>query len=112
MSTTIVLLYKYNSKHTMHRWLKSSGVSLSSEKKQRKVANEQVGDNLKAETAPFSFNLTSGGEELRAAAHVFIPNLVQKVVQLLEQNERFFKITHTMCTCDTKNSQGGPTHLA
>ena len=72
----------------VHRWLKSSGVSLSSERKQRQIAQKQVGDNLEAETAPFSFTLASGGEELRAAAHVFIPNLVQKVVQLLEENEK------------------------
>ena len=50
------------------------------------MAKEQVGDNLEAETAPFSFSIPSGGEELRVAAHVFIPNLVEKVVQLLEQN--------------------------
>ena len=43
------------------RWLSSSGVSLSSEKKQRKLAKEQVGDNFEAETAPFSFNFVSGG---------------------------------------------------
>ena len=74
----------------INRWLSSSGISLSSERKQRKLAKEQVGDNLEAETAPFSFSLASGGEELRVAAHVFIPNLVQKVVQLLEQNEKYF----------------------
>ena len=73
------------------RWLKSSGVSLSSERKQRKIAKEQVGDNLDIETAPFSFNLTGGGEEIRAAAHAFIPNLVEKVIQLLEQNEKYSK---------------------
>ena len=71
----------------MYRWLSSSGVSLSSERKQ---AKQQVGDNLDAESAPFSFNLASGGEELRAAAHIFIPNLVEKVVQLLDQNEKYF----------------------
>ena len=72
------------------RWLSSSGVSLSSKRKQQKIAQQQVGDNLETETAPFSFSLASGGEELRAAAHVFIPNLVEKVIQLLEQNEKYF----------------------
>ena len=71
-----------------HRWLRSSGVSLSSERKQRKIAKQQVGDNLDTETAPFSFNLNGGGEELRAAPHVFIPNLAEKV---LEQNEKYSK---------------------
>ena len=67
-----------------------SGVSLASEKKQRRLAQEQihVGDNLVTETAPFSFNLTGGGEELRGAVHSFIPNLIEKVTKLLEQNEQ------------------------
>ena len=73
------------------RWLKSSGVSLSSERKQRIIAKEQIRDNLETENAPFSFNLTGGGEEIRAAAHAFIPNLVNKVIQLLEQNEKYSK---------------------
>ena len=73
------------------RWLKSSGVSLSSERKQRIIAKEQIGDNLEMENAPFSFNLTGGGEEIRAAAHAFIPNLVDKVIQLLDQNEKYSK---------------------
>lgn len=71
-----------------YRWLKSSGVSLSSEGRQCVIANQQIGDNIDSEAAPFSFSLPSGGEELRAAAHVFIPNLVQKVFQLLEENEK------------------------
>eukprot|EP00731_Ephydatia_muelleri_P018287 Em0011g327a len=37
-----------------------------------------VGDNIQGELAPFSFTLTSGGEELQAAPLVFIPNLIQK----------------------------------
>ena len=73
------------------RWLKSSGVSLSSERKQRIIAKEQIRDNLEMENAPFSFNLTGGGEEIRAAAHAFIPNLVDKVIQLLDQNEKYSK---------------------
>ena len=60
-------------------WLSSSGISLSSERMQRKLAKEQVGNNLEAETVPFSFGIPSGGEELRVAAHVFIPNLVDKL---------------------------------
>ena len=58
------------------------GISLSSVRKQRKIAKEQIGD---IETAPFSFKLTGGGEEIRVAAHAFIPNLVEKVIQLLKK---------------------------
>ena len=82
-----------NTDNIVYRWLKSSGVSLSSEKRQRQLAQLQVGEDLETEAAPFSFSVASGGEELRVAAHAFIPNLVNKVVQLLEQNEKYLKIT-------------------
>ena len=52
------------------------------------IAAKQIGDNLQSEVAPFSFPLDSGGEELHGAAHVFIPNLQQKLFQLLEENDR------------------------
>ena len=52
------------------------------------IAAKQIGDNLESEVAPFAFPLDSGGEELRSAAHVFIPNLQQKLIQLLEENDR------------------------
>ena len=47
-----------------------------------------MGDNLKGEIAPFSFRLPSGGEEIKGAPLVYIPELVAKVVHLLEENER------------------------
>ena len=40
-------------------------------------------DNIRGETAPFSFHLSSGGEELKAAPHVFMPSITQKIVELL-----------------------------
>ena len=52
------------------------------------VSKRIVDDNIQGELAPFSFTLTSGGEELRAAPLVFIPNLIQKVTQLLDENHR------------------------
>lgn len=67
---------------------KSVGVSLSSEGRQRVIAQQQIGENIDSETAPFSFSLPGGGNELRAAAHVFIPRLREKVFQLLEENEK------------------------
>lgn len=54
----------------------------------RHISRQIVGDNLKGEMALFSFPATSGGEELRGAPLVFIPDLVQKVVELLEENQR------------------------
>ena len=90
----------------INRWLTSSGVSLSSERKQRTLAKEQVGENLDAETAPFSFTLASGGEELRVAAHVFLPHLVEKVVQLLEQNEKYLILTCSVTSTMTSSYPG------
>ena len=53
----------------------------------RHVSKRIVGDNIQGELTPFSFTLTSGGE-LQAAPLVFIPNLIQKVTQLLDENHR------------------------
>ena len=65
--------------------LKTSGISLCSEGLQRVIAQRQIGEYIDSETAP---SLSGGGEELRAAAHVFIPGLREKVFQLLEENEK------------------------
>ena len=47
----------------------------------RKLSNEITGNSLIGEIAPFSFPLASGGEELKEAALVYIPDLVTKVTQ-------------------------------
>ena len=52
------------------------------------ICRRIVGNKLKGEMALFSFPSTSGGEELRGAALVYIPDLVLKVVELLEENQR------------------------
>ena len=54
----------------------------------RAAAKEMIGNNLVAESAPFTFSLKGGGLEVRAAPYVYVPNLETKVVQLLEKNER------------------------
>lgn len=54
----------------------------------RRLSNEIIGDNLTGEIAPFSFPLASGGEEIKGAALVYIPDLVTKVEQMLDDNER------------------------
>ena len=43
---------------------------------------------MKGELAPFSIMLPSGGEEIKGATLIYIPELVAKVVHLLEENER------------------------
>ncbi len=50
--------------------------SLGSERKQRIHAKELLGDNMTAQEAVFSFLLKSGGEELRAAPFVYVPDLM------------------------------------
>ena len=72
----------------IYRWLKQSGVCLGSERKQRALCKELIGDNLEVELAPFSFKLPNGEEGLRGAAYGYTPNLTSKIVQLLEQNEK------------------------
>lgn len=72
---------------TYTRWLREYRIALSSERKQRKRAEVMVGDNLEAEAVPFTFSLASGGEEIRAAPIVYVPDLVEKVFALLQENE-------------------------
>ncbi|KAL5510748.1 hypothetical protein EMCRGX_G006349 [Ephydatia muelleri] len=59
----------------------------------REISKQIVGDNLKGELAPFSFMLPSGGEEIKGAPLIYIPELVAKVVHLLEENERTRRLT-------------------
>lgn len=54
----------------------------------RKLTQGIVGNNLAGEIAPFSFPLASGGEEVKGAALVYITDLVAKVVQMLDDNDR------------------------
>ena len=62
------------------RWLKASGVSLAGEERMRNICRRIVGNNLKGEMVLFSFPYTSGSEELREAALVYIPDLVQRLL--------------------------------
>lgn len=61
---------------------------MNSEKKQRVRANSLIGDNIEAESIPLTFPLKKGGEEIRAAALCYVPQLLQKVVSLLEENDK------------------------
>ena len=75
--------------NTIHRWLAQSGVHLASEKRQRLVAKEVVGDNLEAEMAPFCYSQPCSEDVIRVAAYAYAPNLIQKVTELLDENERY-----------------------
>ena len=78
----------------LYRWFKACGVAIPSEKKQRKLSHQVLGDNLESEATPFAFPLKHGGEDLRPAPLVYVPDLVAKIFQHLEQNERY-RITGT-----------------
>ncbi len=63
-------------------------IHLESEAKERLLSKELVGPNLASEMVAFSFKLDEGGEEIRKAPMAYVPDLVQKVTQLLDQNDR------------------------
>ena len=68
-----------------NRWLKASGVSIACEEKMRTIARGMVGENLRGEMALFSFSLVSGGD---SAPLIYIPDLTQRVIKMLEDNYR------------------------
>ena len=63
-------------------------MSIAFEENMRTVARGMIGDNLHGEMALFSFKLASGGEELRAAPLVYMPDLNQQILKMLEENHR------------------------
>ena len=72
---------------TYQRWMKSWGVAIAGEKKMRAVSAQVVGENLKTEAVPLSFCLKDGGEEIRPAPMAYIPNLWQKIEDMLNESD-------------------------
>lgn len=64
---------------------------MASEHSMRKLSLQQCGTNMAAEAVPFSVNLRDR-VDLSPAPMVHVPDLKQKVFQLLDQNERLYKI--------------------
>lgn len=62
---------------------------MESEAKERSLRKELVGPNIESELVPFTFSIDGGkgGEEVRQAPMAYVPDLVAKVVQLLDQND-------------------------
>ena len=58
-------------------------VQIASEKQLRKVSTEVIGENLAEEATPFYFSMKSG-IDIRPVPHVFVPDLVSKIFQVLE----------------------------
>ena len=65
---------------------------VASEPKLRKRSKEIITTNLLAEAVPFTFALKSGGEEIRAAPLVYVPDLKKKMFQLLQKNDEYTMI--------------------
>ena len=83
----------------MCRWLKSFKVSFASEGKQRAMAKNLIGDNLRAEMGAFTSRREGGGEEIRETPFVCVPNLIAKVSDILSLNDRYD--TKEMCNTNT-----------
>ena len=61
-------------------------VSLASEKRQRTLAKEAIGDRITAEMVPFTFPADGGVDEIREAPFVYVPNLITRVANTLTHN--------------------------
>ena len=68
--------------------MKAWKIKLDSEAKGHSIAKELVGDNLESETLGFTFMVEGGGKEIKKAPMAYVPDLVAKVKQLLECNDR------------------------
>ena len=79
--------------HSLRRWMKLWKINLESEAKERSLAKKLVGPNLECEIVAFTCALDGGGEEVKMAPMAYVPDLVGKVKQLLDQNDRY--ITHS-----------------
>lgn len=63
-------------------------VHIASERKQRKLAKEIVGDNIVSELGAFTFPTDKGGEEIKEVAFTYVPNFIAKVADVVSQHER------------------------
>ena len=68
--------------------MKEWGIQISSERSMRSRASDLTDSPLSSEMALFSFPLQSGGEEVRPAPIVYIPDLKKKLFELLDKNDR------------------------
>ena len=74
----------------MYRWLKTLGISVGSEVKQRKLAKELLGDDMVvAEMGAFTFKRDGGGEEIKHKPFVYVPNLIKRASDMVEQHRQY-----------------------
>ena len=68
--------------------MKAQGIKLASEQSMRRLSKAMIGENLAGEEVPLSQPLRCG-VDIRLSPLVYIPDLVAKITQLLDQNERY-----------------------
>lgn len=73
----------------MVRWLKGLHISIGSEVKRCALAKEIIGDNMVAEMGAFAFKRDGDGEEIKEVPFVYVPNLVKKVADKIEEHRRY-----------------------
>ncbi len=74
----------------LNRWFKSLNVSIASERQQRKMAKGIVGDNLRAEHAPFT--VSNDAEEIREVPFVYRPNLIAAIADMMAKHNKYNNI--------------------
>ena len=73
------------------RWFKTFSVSIASERKQRQLAKQSIGDNLVAERGAFTFSVDNG-EEIKEVPFVYSPNLMIAIAELVDKHDRCLTI--------------------
>lgn len=63
-------------------------MSLASERSQRIMAKDIIGDNLAVERGAFTFSLDGGGEEVRSVPFAYVPNVIAKIADLVAAHQR------------------------
>ena len=69
------------------RWLGKWGLKLPSEGRMRCAAKQICTDNIMSENVVLTFPV-QGGEELKAAPIVYTPNIIERVMSLLDEYDR------------------------
>ena len=68
--------------------MKSWGINIASEAKQRSLMKDQLSNLLvKSESVPFALNLKRGGQELCPAPLAYIDNLESMIFHLLDEKQ-------------------------
>lgn len=62
---------------------------MGSEAKQRALAKDILGDNLIATRGAFTCKRDGGGEEIKEVPFVYVPNLIRKVADVIDNHKKY-----------------------